>query len=269
VLFPVPALAERLHREFTALEYLASVGYSYAPHPVRLMVSGEVGPSPALAMEYIDGDRPGFSGNGLRDLGHAVRALHRLHPPAFLQAGPQTAPGAILQAMVAALWRKLDVVGQEMAQSDRRSAERTLKSAEQQAQSMDWDPREVALLHGDLGDHNMLQEGVTGRMVLIDWEFAAVSHPLLDLMWLFHREGFGVQEADAFLQGYGKPFPDEWRRRLQPLATLCTVEDAVWAQSGVTDIQQGKNSHYFSPDDLGFLEHLVKRLHQVELVPCW
>jgi aminoglycoside phosphotransferase (APT) family kinase protein len=79
--------------------------------------------------------------------------------------------------------------------------------------------------HGDLkGDHILLDPG---RLVLLDWDFAATADPVLDagyllahLMALPHRAAVRKENAEravrAFAEEYRSLVPDAWGSRLAP-----------------------------------------------------
>ena len=62
------------------------------------------------------------------------------------------------------------------------------------------DPR-VCLLHGDMGWRN-LHTDPHDQMWLLDFEHAAMGHPLLDFAKLWDRELHAHQDREAFLSGY-------------------------------------------------------------------
>lgn len=73
-----------------------------------------------------------------------------------------------------------------------------------------WRPARLRLVHGDAGVHNLLwQNGITA---LLDWEWAGLGNPLLDLGWIFwtiRLHDAPDQLWQAFLRSYGPwMFPD-------------------------------------------------------------
>lgn len=263
MLFPVNALDQRIKREYKVLEYLYALGYQNAPHPVRLLNSGEIDECPGFAMTYISGINPSFTPNSLFDLGKAVRLLHELPVPNWLvESGYSTNPDVILHNMCAVWPRKLDSIKDLMIRKDFEKLQKTVGIIPQIINSIYWTGYTSTLLHGDLGDHNIRYDELAEKLILLDWEFASVSDSLLDLMWLFNRRGFGKNERKFFFNGYGN-ISKEKEEKLDLLVRLCLVEDVIWAQSGLNDIKMGINAHYFREGDEEYLMKEVQRIHDI------
>lgn len=264
VLAPVEALTARLWREYRMLEHLAEHNYPHAPRPVCQVPHGVIDNSPGFAMTRVVGESPQFDTATVHQLGKVVARLHQIPVPAWLErAGTTTEPHALLLNIWRNWQRNLNVV-ETMPLEYRRQVLSLIKNIPTYLDRVNWSDYQKTLLHGDLGDHNFVRQGT--EIVLLDWEFGAVSDPTLDVMWLFSREGFGINEQNTFLYGYaeeaGKSIPRSWLQRLPLLRTIALVELAIWAQSGVNDIAEGRNSHFFAPEDLNFLQHQVARISE-------
>lgn len=265
-LFPIEALARRLEREYRVLEYLMKKGYPHAPRPIRRLIPGEIDACPGFVMTFIEGSNPDFEASAVRDLGVAVRLLHKLPVPDWLLGECSTTePLRLLEKMWLAWRPKLETIRSTMLGVHLEKLEAVVSAVPGKVHSLDWRQTSAVLLHGDLGNHNLLREQHTARIVLLDWEFADVSDPVLDLMWLFNRSGFGELQRACFFEGYGNDIPDAWQEQLQVLPILCLVEDAIWAQSGIDDIKKGRNREYFQFGELEYLENMVARIQEVDI----
>ena len=94
------------------------------------------------------------------------------------------------------------------------------------------DPTAVGVFsHGDFGPNNVLLDADCTRVVaVLDWEFAAVADPIIDVAWCewivrtHHPDA--VDDLDAFFDEYGDRPPwmarqDEMVRRCGELAAFC------------------------------------------------
>jgi aminoglycoside phosphotransferase (APT) family kinase protein len=106
------------------------------------------------------------------------------------------------------------------------------------------------LIHGDIGDHNLLRRG-DGTLVLLDWEISAVADPLIDIAWLFARQGWGKREREAFFRAYRVPLDQPYL--IDFLGRLCLLDQAVWAWSCLNDIEERRNTGILGPAQLPFL----------------
>lgn len=201
----------------------------------------------------------------MRGIGEAVRELHALPVPLDPVVDRSVAnPQATISNMITAWRPKFDAIADSMQSADRLQLAHVLERLPQRFAHFNLGDKRRVFLHGDLGDHNYLRRHCDGRVMLIDWEFAAVSHPLLDLMWLYNRPGFGAEHRTFFESAYGS-LPTEWAEPLELLRQLCTIEDVIWAQSGLQDVANGINNHYFSATDARTFAAAVARIHSVRL----
>jgi aminoglycoside phosphotransferase (APT) family kinase protein len=265
VLAPVAALERRLAREWAVLAHLDQAGFPHAPRPVRWLNAYETGGAPGFVMTHCAGMSPESGVATAAALGAAVAALHALPvPEAVASLFPVTDP-VVLLGRTALTWRRhLDVVGASFPEAPRRDVERVATVLRDAIAGLPWCCTSRCLVHGDLGEHNVLSDAVTGDLALIDFEFAAVTDPTLDFMWLLARKGFDEATTDAFFLAYeeriGAAIPACWHARLPALRAMSLVELVLWAQGGLLDIASGINSHYFRPGDEEELRAQVDRL---------
>ncbi|MFI4868313.1 MAG: phosphotransferase [Steroidobacterales bacterium] len=120
-----------------------------------------------LVMEYLDGRVWGSADyddlEALRRLGERLYALHRLAAPALDAFDPWQVAQAYVQQIDAARAGRLEPPLQRLAAL---SAE--LRSAD----------AGMSVVHGDLWQGNVLQGS---RLWMLDWEYAQVSDPLMDV----------------------------------------------------------------------------------------
>lgn len=77
-------------------------------------------------------------------------------------------------------------------------------------------PRSV-LCHHDLHHLNILDDGA--RLWLVDWEYAGLGDPLLDVAGFLAMHELGPEPTQEFVAAYGRLGPDD----------LATLDDARWA----------------------------------------
>lgn len=266
VLAPIEALRRRLEREFRVLEHLANAGYPHAPRPFRRLVPGEVDDCPGFAMTFVAGEAINLDPPTCHELGRAMGRLHQIPLPDWLRnAGPTTDPVEILLGICKADQEYLSAMNGDAPAERIDRIGRIVNGIARLLPELDWKDRsENRLLHGDVGAHNCLR-GPSG-LVLLDWEFAAVSHPLLDIMWLLYRDGFGEVQQRAFFQGYEMEPPESWLSLLRCLHAICVTDQAIWAQSGLNDIAAGRNRRFLRPEDRTHLEGRIQRLAEAEAI---
>jgi thiamine kinase len=120
-----------------------------------------------LIMEYLDGRTWGSSDyedvHALRRLGERLYALHRLPPPAIAAFDP----GEVAQAYV----RQIDGVHAQ-------GFEEPLRRLAALSAELHTADAPMSMVHGDLWQGNVLQGPA---LWLLDWEYAQVSDPLMDI----------------------------------------------------------------------------------------
>lgn len=258
-LAPVPALQTRLRREYAVLLALKERCYPHSPHPVMEFAAGTLDACPAYAMTFVDGATWAGTAEQARALGQAASALHGL-PIARLpgDCGTALAPMVIIERLCTRLRRNLHEIGPSWMAAQRARAGKLLDTLPGKLAACDWRDSRSALVHGDLGDHNV--RFVDGCAVLLDWEFAALADPLFDVMWFAARDGVWEHHMPSFLSGYGDSNIAGRMEHLRLLRDLALVELALWAQSGLDDLAAGLNGHFFRPEDGTFLGRQVERL---------
>ncbi len=125
----------------------------------------------------------------LRQLGSTLRALHSVAPP-------DVAPfdiGTSIERLHGRLCAALPDEGAELSHFiDRARAALLLSDSARR-------PRVV--IHNDLHHTNLM--GTEGRLLLLDWEYAAVSDPLIDLACLLAYYPETAPHADTLLEASG------------------------------------------------------------------
>jgi len=138
-----------------------------------------------MVTEYVTGRlwmEPDFANpQRLARLGDTLRRLHELPPPDIGRFD-------LLQAIS----RYAERVGAEAAYRDWAAAAWRVSGA---------DDRPLAILHHDLHGSNLIE--TTDRLVLIDWECAAVSDPLLDVACILSYHESARPYASRLLQHSG------------------------------------------------------------------
>ncbi len=78
-----------------------------------------------------------------------------------------------------------------------------LRWLERMVPEKSWDPRRLVVAHRDFRTGNLMMDG-QGLVAVLDWEFAAWSHPLEDLGWLCARcWRFGARGEERAAGGFG------------------------------------------------------------------
>ena len=124
----------------------------------------------------------------LGQLGVALHALHRVAPPPVAPFDIGASIERLYEPLCAALPAEVAHLSQLVDRS--RAALRISDSAQR--------PRTV--IHNDLHHTNLI--GV-GRLYLLDWEYAAVTDPLLDLACLLAYYPQAAAHADVLLESSG------------------------------------------------------------------
>ncbi|OKJ92692.1 hypothetical protein AMK26_34610 [Streptomyces sp. CB03234] len=106
----------------------------------------------------------------------------------------------------------------------------------------------VCLLHGDMGWRN-LHTGPRDQMWLLDFEHAAIGHPLLDFAKLWDRELDAPADREAFLSGY---------RHSKAGPVRYEEIDAVrlWAAAGIFPYARPREDHDFERHAYAILNRL-------------
>jgi aminoglycoside phosphotransferase (APT) family kinase protein len=161
-----------------------------------------------MVTEYVTGRlwmEPDFANpQRLARLGDTLRRLHELPPPDIGRFD-------LLQAMS----RYAERVGAEAAYLDWAAAAWRVSGA---------DERPLAILHHDLHGSNLIE--TTHRLVLIDWECAAVSDPLLDVACILSYHESARPHASRLLRHSG--LEDITSRQLAAAVWLFDLHTYLW-----------------------------------------
>ena len=161
-----------------------------------------------MVTEYVTGRlwmEPDFANpQRLARLGDTLRRLHELAPP-------DTGRFDLLQA----LSRYVERVGADASYLDWAAAAWRVSGAEE---------RPLAILHHDLHGSNLIE--TSNRLVLIDWECAAVSDPLLDVACILSYHESARPYASLLLQHSG--LEDITSRQLAAAVWLFDLHTYLW-----------------------------------------
>jgi aminoglycoside phosphotransferase (APT) family kinase protein len=163
-----------------------------------------------------------------RALGQLLAAVHRTPPPLGHQPRIRTAKSAKglnvrrtkqLRALRGKYFARVLITDSDLAARSRRVLE-TLPALDLDAELRDalaaalahpaWRPPAARLVHGDAGLHNLLWDD--GIAALLDWEWAGVGNPLLDLAWVGWTMRWRQLPGDlwpAFLAAYTSSEPPD------------------------------------------------------------
>jgi thiamine kinase len=203
------ALAIDRRAEHVALGAAAAAGL--APHLVHAAPERGV-----LVLEYVDGRvwsrDDARAPDGLARMGGRLRELHALAPPAGL---PAMDPAATIEHYLALPPRAPAPCARPWLAARARSA------------LADYVPTDRALCHHDLHHLNVVD---AGRLVFVDWEYAAVGDPLLDLAAYACYHDLDGDARDRLLAAYAAAGPDAVRPATRTaLDRACAVFDCLQA----------------------------------------
>jgi thiamine kinase len=141
-----------------------------------------------MIMEYVSGptwtEKDFAQPARLRQLGAALHALHSVDPPTV-------APFDVAAVLVRHHERLLQAAPQEAAWFAQ-----LMERAAAALQACGAGQRAKALVHNDLYHSNLIG---TDRLYLLDWEYAAVADPLLDLACVLAYYPHAAAHADTLL----------------------------------------------------------------------
>ncbi|WP_405889742.1 aminoglycoside phosphotransferase family protein [Streptomyces sp. NBC_00133] len=107
----------------------------------------------------------------------------------------------------------------------------------------------VCLLHGDMGWRN-LHVNSHDQMWLLDFEHAAIGHPLLDFAKLWDRELNAPEDREAFLSGYGHS------QMTEPVRHEEIDSVRLWAAAGIFPYARPRGDHDFERHAYEILDRL-------------
>lgn len=117
----------------------------------------------------------------------------------------------------------------------------------------------AAPCHNDLLPGNIIRARDDGRIMLVDWEYAAMGHPYFDLGNLSVNNGLSEADDERLLSAYhGRPPSDRSRAALKLMRVLSDAREAAW---GV--VQAGISALDFDFEDYGRV-HFARLLATVE-----
>jgi thiamine kinase-like enzyme len=100
-----------------------------------------------------------------------------------------------------------------------------------------WRPRPC---HNDLLSGNLIGERSGERIMIVDWEYAGMGHPVFDLGNLSVNNGFDEDTDERLLRAYHDAAPTgRQRAELKLMRLLSDVREAAWGvmQSQVSDLE--------------------------------
>ncbi len=116
------------------------------------------------------------------------------------------------------------------------------------ARLADFDARELRPCHVDPVAANMLD--TPGRLMLIDWEYAAMSEPLWDLAYAAVETRFDDGQKDALLAAYGAGDPED----LELWCAIAMAVTAAWCMM----------QRVLVPGEAGFDAYATRRLADLD-----
>ncbi len=99
-----------------------------------------------------------------------------------------------------------------------------------------WEPRPC---HNDLLPGNLIEAQLDGKIMIVDWEYAAMGHPLFDLGNLSVNNDFDDDADERLLAAYdGRPPSRERWAALKLMRLLSDAREAAWAvlQGGISQL---------------------------------
>jgi thiamine kinase-like enzyme len=94
--------------------------------------------------------------------------------------------------------------------------------------------------HNDLLPGNLIRARADGRLLIVDWEYAGMGHPVFDLGNLSVNNAFEEATDDRLLAAYdGRPPTDGRRAALKLMRVLSDVREAAWGfvQAAISDLE--------------------------------
>ncbi|HEU0139704.1 MAG TPA: hypothetical protein VFQ79_08340 [Bryobacteraceae bacterium] len=96
---------------------------------------------------------------------------------------------------------------------------------------------------------------------MLDWEMAAVADPVIDIAWLFARQGWSRKKREAFFETYDMPVAPP--HLVDFLGQLCLLDQAVWAHSCLDDIEVGRHAEALGAAQIPFLRASAEFLETI------
>lgn len=201
-----------LDRERELALHTAAAGAGIAPRIVYAASDGS-----SLVTEFLDGRlwTPHYFSRmrDLRSLALRLRALHAVTPPPLTRFDP-----------LAVARRYADIiVSNEPAESGRVAM--LLKNGAESLARSGHDRRGAAIVHGDLHHGNVL---TADRVYFIDWEYAQVGDPMLDLACLLSYYPRAAAHGELLLEASGLAETGATTGMLIELGQVFTLINYLW-----------------------------------------
>ena len=221
----------RLHGKDTQL-----LGISRESEERASAAAAELGIAPALAATFDGGmvstyvPCEGLSERQVADRAEEIAsALRRFH------SSPVELPSAFrVPELLEHYARTLSERGAQppAALEDARRLARTIASA--------LPPCEPRPCHNDLLPGNVIREAASGRVMIVDWEYAGMGDPWFDLGNLAVNNAFEETDEERLLRAYRGAEPSRAQRaRLKLMRLMSDVREAAWGvvQARLSDIE--------------------------------
>lgn len=149
----------------------------------------------------------------LRALGHRLRTLHEVPAPAMARFDPLAAARRYAEAIVRA------------QVEDAPRVAHLLEQGEQALLASDSAQREACIVHNDLHEGNVL---TADRIYLIDWEYAQLGDPLLDLACIMAYYPRAAPQGPLLIEAAGLEETGATPRMLVELTRVFTLLTYLW-----------------------------------------
>jgi thiamine kinase-like enzyme len=111
--------------------------------------------------------------------------------------------------------------------------------------------------HNDLMTENFLRESATGRIYVLDWEYAGMGDSYFDLANLAAQHRFAAEHDSLLLQAYFGEATPQRLARLKLMKCMSDFREAMWGmlQSGISSLDfdfRGYAATYFDRLGAGF-----------------
>ncbi len=173
-----------------------------------------------LITEFIEGQAwsaDSFaSAAALRVLAHRLRLLHALQRPPV----PHLEPMAVVHAYLASIARFAPTEAADLAGLEKRGAHMLGRAGSSS--------RTSTIVHNDLDHRNLI---TAGQLYLLDWEYAAIADPLLDLACVLSYYPETVRHSELLLDESGLREQGATKAALLALADWHLLVSYLWYRS--------------------------------------
>jgi thiamine kinase-like enzyme len=124
------------------------------------------------------------------------------------------------------------------------------------------DPAFPTPCHNDLLNENFLREAASGRIVLLDWEYAGMGDSYFDLANLAAQQRYDDQQDELLLQSYFGALTARRLARFKLMKCMSDFREAMWGmlQTGISALDfdfRGYAATYFERLRAGFSDPRV------------